>query len=187
MASRSRRNQPGTCPEFPWYSFLRDVAPAVRARWTAKLELLRKRRVHVPAVVDWYWIGQSGLMDAVESYFDKLFNGVDGKFMCLGWRRIFEIQEVVYIESVHEFLATVSFAKTDGIYADDNLTFCISGERRSLSLADFALRTGIYLQSEVHTQLYQQFIAASIRNIDGFKAEDHWHAIANGVYHKGGG
>ncbi|CAH1434432.1 unnamed protein product [Lactuca virosa] len=24
-----------------------------------------------------------------------------------------------------------------------------------------------------------------MRNIYGFKAEDHWHAIANGVYHKG--
>ncbi|CAH1427561.1 unnamed protein product [Lactuca virosa] len=103
MASRSRRNQPGTRPEFPWYSFPRDVAPAVHARWTAKLELLRKRRVHVPAVVDWYWVGQSGLMDVVESYFDKLFNGVDGQFMCLGWRQIFEIQEVVYTESIHGF------------------------------------------------------------------------------------
>lgn len=105
--------------------------------------------------------------------------------MCLGWRQIFEIQEVVYKEFVYEFLAMVSFARKYGIYVDDNLTFCLSGERCSLSLTDFALRTGIYLPSEVHTKLYQQFIAASIRNIEWFKAEEHWHAISNGVYEKG--
>ena len=92
---------------------------------------------------------------------------------------------MVYKELVYEFLATVSFARKDGIYADDNLIFCLGGERRSLSLVDFALWVGIYLPAEVHTPLYQQFIAASIRNIEGFKAEDHWHSIANGVYHKG--
>ncbi|CAH1441649.1 unnamed protein product [Lactuca virosa] len=154
MTSRSRRSQPVTC-DFPWYSFPRNVPPETHACWTVKLDLLKKRKVHVPAEVDWHWIGNSGLMEAIEPYLDKVFNGVHGQFMCLGWRRIFEIQEVVYKELVYEFLATVSFAKKDRIYADDNLTFCLGGERRSLSIADFALQVGIYLPAEVHTPLYQ--------------------------------
>ena len=86
---------------------------------------------------------------------------------------------------MYEFLAAVSFARKDGLYADDNLTFCLGEERRSLSLAYFSLRVGIYLPAEIHTPVYQQFIAASIRSIKGFKEKDHWHSIANGVYHKG--
>ncbi|CAI9282079.1 unnamed protein product [Lactuca saligna] len=133
----------------------------------AKLEIMKKRRVHVPAFIDWHWIGQKGLMDAMDPYLDKLFNGFHGQFMCLGWRRISEIQEVVSKELVYEFLTKVYFARKYGIYDDDNLTFSLGGERCSLSLTDFALRTRIYLPSEVHTELYQQLIAAaSIRNIE---------------------
>ncbi|CAI9271401.1 unnamed protein product [Lactuca saligna] len=97
MTSSIRRSQPVT-RDFPW-------------------------KVHVPVEVDWQWIGSSGLMEAMEPYLDKVFNGVQGQFMCLGWRRIFEIQEVFYKELVYEFLATVSFARIDGIYVDDNLIF----------------------------------------------------------------
>lgn len=78
LASRSRRNQPGTRPEFPWYSFPRDVAPAIHSRWTVELEMMKKRRVHVPMFVDWHWIGQTGLMDDMDPYPEKLFNGVHG-------------------------------------------------------------------------------------------------------------
>ena len=85
MTSRIRRSQPAT-RDFPWYSFPRDVAPETRGLWTAKLDLLKKRKVHVPVEVDRHWIGNSGLMEAMEPYLDKVFNGVQGQFMCLGWR-----------------------------------------------------------------------------------------------------
>ncbi|CAH1427605.1 unnamed protein product [Lactuca virosa] len=124
-------------------------------------------------------------MEAIEPYLDKSFNGVHGQFLCHGWKRIFHIQEIVYEELLIEFLAMVSFARKDGIYADKNLTFCLGDERGTLSLADFALRTEIYIPSEVHTESYQQYIAGCVRNIEGFKAQLHWNAIANGVYEKG--
>lgn len=92
MANHLRRNQPRGRPTFPWYSLLMDVAPEVHARWNAKLELMKKRKVHVTAFVDRLWMGQIGLMEAMETYLDKVFNGVHGLFMCLGWRQIFEIQ-----------------------------------------------------------------------------------------------
>ncbi|CAI9301117.1 unnamed protein product [Lactuca saligna] len=66
---------------------------------------------------------------------------------------------VLAMELVIEFLARVSFARKDGIYADNNLTFCLGDERHALSLADFALRMEIYLPSEVHSESCQQYIA----------------------------
>ncbi|CAI9299788.1 unnamed protein product [Lactuca saligna] len=71
MTNRVRRNQPVT-RDFPWYSFPRDVAPETHAQWTTKLDLLKKRKVHVLVEVDWHWIGSSGLMDVMEPYLDKL-------------------------------------------------------------------------------------------------------------------
>ncbi|CAH1417055.1 unnamed protein product [Lactuca virosa] len=185
MASRARRQQPGSRPEFPWYSFPRTVGPEIYARWNAKLDWMKKRKVHVPVVVDWHWIGQTGLMEGIEPYLDKAFNSIHGPFVCMGWRRLFEIQEGVYKELVVEFLATVYFARKDGIFVEDNLSFCLGGKRRTLSLADFTLRTHIYLPSEVHSEAYEQYIARCIQITKGFKAETHWNEIENGAYDKG--
>ncbi|CAI9283615.1 unnamed protein product [Lactuca saligna] len=44
----------------------------------------------------------------------------------------------------------VSFKRKDGIYDENNLTFCLGRQRRTLSLADFALRKEVYLPSEAH-------------------------------------
>lgn len=118
----------------------------------------------MPAVVDWQCMSETGLMEALEPYLDKSFNGVHGQFLCLRWRSIFQIQEIVYKELLIEFLATVSFARKDGIYTDNNLTFFLCRKRHTLSLADFALRTEIYLPSEVHSESYQQYIAGGVRN-----------------------
>ena len=115
-------------------------------------------------MVDWQWMSETRLMEAIERYLDKSINGVHGKFLCLGWRRIFQIQEIVYKELLIELLAMVSFARKDDIYTNNNLTFCLDGERHTLSLADFALRTEIYLPSEVHFESYQQYIADCVRN-----------------------
>lgn len=128
-------------------------------QWNAKLDWVKQCRVHVPAYVDWHWMGSTGLMEAMEPFLDKVFESIHGPFVCIGWRRIFQIQETVYKELVMEFLSTVSFARKTGIYVDDNLTFCLGGERRTLSLADFALRIGIYVPSAVHSEPYQQYIA----------------------------
>ncbi|CAH1433904.1 unnamed protein product [Lactuca virosa] len=173
MANRSRRNQAGSHSEFPWYTFPRNVGPKIYAKWNAKLDSLKQRKVHVPAVVNWQWFSETGLLEALDPYLHKMFESIHGPFVCMGWRRIFQIQETVYKELVVEFLSTVSFARKAGIYADDNLTFCLGGERRSLTLADFSLRIGIYLPSEVHSESYQQYIANCVRDVEGFKAEEH--------------
>lgn len=70
-----------------------------------------------------------------------------------------------------------------------NITFCLGGERRELTLAELAMRTYIYiyiyLLTEVHIDSYLEFITGSIKVTKGFKAETYWQDIANGTYHKG--
>ncbi|CAH1414777.1 unnamed protein product [Lactuca virosa] len=52
MSSRSRRNQPGGRPDFPWYTFPRIVSLGVLSKWNRRLEWMKQRKVHAPAVVD---------------------------------------------------------------------------------------------------------------------------------------
>ncbi|CAI9303859.1 unnamed protein product [Lactuca saligna] len=89
------------------------------------------------------------------------------------------------MELVIEFLAMGSFAWKDGIFVEDNLSFCLGGERHTLSLDDFMLKTQIYLPSEVRSESYQQYIAGHVRITEGFIEEAHWNEIANGAYDKG--
>ncbi|CAH1418795.1 unnamed protein product [Lactuca virosa] len=132
---------------------------------------MKQRKVQVPAVVDWNWIEQTGLLEGLEPFLEKSFAGVHGPFICMGWRRLFQIQEVVYKELVVENLAIVSFRRKIGALEKKNITFCLKGERRELNLTDLALRTEIYLSSEVHTDYYMEFITGSIKLTEGFKAE----------------
>lgn len=79
----------------------------------------------------------------------------------------------------------MSFKRKDGIYDEEHLTFCLCGERPAISLAYFALRTEIYLPSEVHSEAYLEYIVGCVRITKGFKEEAHWNEIANGAYEKG--
>ncbi|CAI9303858.1 unnamed protein product [Lactuca saligna] len=91
MASRARRQQPRSRLDFMWYSFPRNVGPEIYARWNAKLDWMKQRKVHVLAVVDWHWMGQTGLTEGIEPYVEKAFNTFHGKFVCMEWRQLFEI------------------------------------------------------------------------------------------------
>ncbi|CAH1450032.1 unnamed protein product [Lactuca virosa] len=126
MASRSRRNQPGQRNDYPWYTFLWVVGPEVL--WNAKLEWMKQRKIHVLAVFNWQWSEQTGLLEGIEPYFVRNFAGVHGQFKSMGWRQLFQIQEIVYKELVIEFLGTISFRRKDGAFDEDNLTFFLGGE-----------------------------------------------------------
>lgn len=75
-------------------------------------------------------------MDALEPYLTKVFNGVNGQFTFMDWRRLFRMQELVYKEPCVEFLATIRFRKIKGIHDRKNITFFLGGEHRELSLRD---------------------------------------------------
>ncbi|CAI9302916.1 unnamed protein product [Lactuca saligna] len=63
--------------------------------------------------------------------------------------------------------------------------FCLGGERIELSLADFVIRTKLYLQSDVHIESYIEFIAQCLNSAEEFKEHHYWPNIANGVYQSG--
>lgn len=109
MQSRGHRNQPGGHPDFPWYTFPNVVAPEVMIQWNKKLSWLKERRVHVSANISWTWMDEVGLSEAIEPFLTNDFDGVQGCFVCMGWRRLFHIQEHMYKELCMEFLAMVHF------------------------------------------------------------------------------
>lgn len=75
----------------------------------------------------------------------------------------------MYKELCVEFLATVQFRKKKGVHDRKNITFCLGGEIRELSLANFDMRTKLYLPSEGHTESYIEFIAQCLTTNEGFK------------------
>lgn len=109
MANRGRRTQLGGRPDFPWYTFPRVLGTKVLAQWNGKLAQMKERRVHVPDEISWTWMEEVGLSKAIEPFLVQSFDGVQGMFVCMAWRRLFHIHEPVYKELVVEFLATVTF------------------------------------------------------------------------------
>lgn len=81
-----------------------------------------------------------------------------------------------------EFLASICIRKKKGVHDRQNITFCLRGEQRELSLADFALRTELYLPSELHTKSYTEFISHCLNSSEEFKESNYWTTIANRVY-----
>ncbi|CAH1450007.1 unnamed protein product [Lactuca virosa] len=153
MSSRSRRTQPGARPNFPWYTFPNVVTPGLMAQWNGRLAWLRERRVHVPQEINWTWMVEVGLSKAIKPFLVQSFDGTQGQFVCTAWKILFHIQEPVYKELVVEFLATVAFRKKMVFMSQQTSPF-VWGERRELSLAEFAMMMELYLPSEIHTESY---------------------------------
>ncbi|CAI9303003.1 unnamed protein product [Lactuca saligna] len=102
MSSYGRINQPGGHPDFPWNNFPRVLATKVLAQWNGRLALLKERRVHVSTEINWNWIEEVGLLEAIEPYLIQSYDGIQGWFVCTTWRTLFHIQDPVYNKLVVE-------------------------------------------------------------------------------------
>lgn len=117
IQGRGRRNQPqGVLPDFPWYSFPNVVAPEIMVQWNEKLAYFKERKVYIPVKINWHWMEEVCLSEALEPYLTKSFGGVQGRVVCMDWRRLFRIQEPVYKELCVEFLAIMYFRKKKGVH-----------------------------------------------------------------------
>lgn len=126
IQGRGRRNQPqGVLPDFPWYSFPNVVAPEIMVQWNEKLAYFKERKVYIPVKINWHWMEEVCLSEALEPYLTKSFDGVQSRFVCMAWRRLFRIQEPTYKELCVEFLATVHFPNKKGVHDIKNITFCL--------------------------------------------------------------
>ncbi|CAH1437279.1 unnamed protein product [Lactuca virosa] len=79
----------------PLYQFPQDMPQEILERFNNRLEWLHSRNIVIAPTIDWDWLDHRGIMDQVNPYLNKFFEGDGMSFVCNGWRNIFGIQEVV--------------------------------------------------------------------------------------------
>lgn len=80
-------------------------------------------------------------------YLKKIYVDDGVRITCIGWRRLFLIQEPMYKELCFEFLSTIRFRGRTYMFDTDNLLFCLGGERRECNVAKLASRMDLYNHS----------------------------------------
>lgn len=72
--------------EFPWYNFPEVISLGVLAEWWNKLEKLKTREFYIANKVNWEWLEQVSLVDAMNPYLTKIFMGNGVRITCTGFR-----------------------------------------------------------------------------------------------------
>lgn len=125
---------------------------------------------------------KSGCQKLLNHFWFNLLTGIKGN-LCVWHGGVYSTSKRLFTKSwwlnswpqFHSKVKLVCLRKK-------NLTFCLGGERRELSLAKFTMRTKNYLSSKFHTDWYLEFIASYMQTTDGFKDDTYCPTIANGTY-----
>lgn len=105
------------------------------------------------------------------------------RITCTRWRRLFQIQELVYKALCLEFYVTISFRGRADAFDMENLTFCLGGERRECSVAELAWRLDLYNRSEAMTKDFGVFLDTCHMDLPkGVNGANWWTTISNGVH-----
>ncbi|GJW02770.1 hypothetical protein Tco_1561626 [Tanacetum coccineum] len=106
-------------------------------------------------------------------------------FSSKAWRRVFDINEPIYIELCHEFYSTY---KLDEVCVDVELKikkvikFPLCGRAHSLTLLEFARHLGLYHSDEVNEEGFDAYFQGELRGDENFNATDYWLSIST-AYH----
>lgn len=92
------------------------------------MEKLKKREFYIANEVNWEWLEQVGLVEAMNPYVTKIFMNEGVRITCIGQKRLFQLQKPVYKELCLEFNATIRFKGRSDAFDIENLTFCLGGE-----------------------------------------------------------
>ncbi|XP_052619683.1 uncharacterized protein LOC128126028 [Lactuca sativa] len=141
------QNAPRNQGDFPWFNFPQIGSKSTLVRWRKKLETLKKKDFYLPNESNWTWLEQVGLVEAMDPYLTQVFINYEVQITCDVWRRLFQMQELVYQELCLEFFSTVTFRGGDNYYDTNVLTFCLGGEFRECSMTELGWRMGLYDQS----------------------------------------
>lgn len=99
--------------------------------------------------IDWKVMQALGFKERLE---DMLSYTVDGqKFESL--KRLFSIDEPVYVEMVTEVMTTFRFQRSQQV-GQSSVSFRYLGKSHTLSLAQFALHMGLYTTEEINSPLF---------------------------------
>lgn len=82
--------------DFPWYNFPEVVSQRVLTEWRNKLEKMKRKEFYITNEVNWVWLEQVGLVEAMNLYLTKIFMNEGVRITCTGWRRLFQMHEPVY-------------------------------------------------------------------------------------------
>ncbi|GJW87184.1 hypothetical protein Tco_0162524 [Tanacetum coccineum] len=97
-------------------------------------------------------------------------------FSSEAWRRVFDINDLIYTELCHEFYSTYKF---DEVCADNELRrkkvikFQLCGRAHSLTLLEFARRLGLYHSDEVNEEGFDVYFLGGLRSDENFNARDY--------------
>lgn len=76
-----------------------------------------------------------------------------------------------------------SLERGDDAFDTENLTFCLGGERRECSVAEFSWSLNIYNRSEAMTEAFGVFLnTCHMEFPKGVNGINWWTTIANGVH-----
>ncbi|GJZ59562.1 hypothetical protein Tco_0615378 [Tanacetum coccineum] len=104
-------------PFLLWEGCNRDA----KTRYNTKLSHLLPKQIYSPIIVDWRVLNKMGCAEEIENMLEiKVYEvGIQEEiFNSKAWRRVFDINELIYIELCHEFYLTYEFHE---VCADDEL------------------------------------------------------------------
>lgn len=126
--------------------------------WRNILAKLQAQYIHVSNEVEWDWLQEVVLVEALNPYLTRILVGDGVRITCKTWRRLFILKESVYKELCIAFLARIQFRKRGRNNDSENFTFYFGGEKQECNLAKLAWRQDSYNQSEVITEGLKVFL-----------------------------
>lgn len=144
---------------------------------------LQAHDFYVSTKVDWDWLQEVKLGEALDQYLTRVFVEDEVRITCTAWRHLFRLRELVYKELCIEFLATFQFRKRSIIYDSGNFTFYLGCEKRECRVVELFFRFDLYNQTEVMNGGFEVFLDHFHKTLlDGVNEANWCSTIANGVY-----
>ncbi|GJR50642.1 DNA-directed DNA polymerase [Tanacetum coccineum] len=95
-----------------WNTKIRVTDPAAKTRYNTNLAHLLPKQIYSPYNVDWGLLNNMGYAKEIEATLEIKVYEVGGQeeiFSSEAWRRLFDINEQIYTELLHEFYSTYKF------------------------------------------------------------------------------
>ncbi|GJV94788.1 hypothetical protein Tco_1546365 [Tanacetum coccineum] len=149
-----------------------DEAESSRSKRSRQNEIVEEAmllRVHHPFLL-WEGCNKAAKIRSQEEIFSSE-----------AWRRVFDINELIYTKLCHVFYSTYEF---DEVCVDDELRtkkvikFQLCGRAHSLTLLEFARRLGFYHSNEVNEEGFDVYFQGGLRGDENFNAMDYWLSIS---------
>ncbi|GJZ75633.1 hypothetical protein Tco_0640098 [Tanacetum coccineum] len=142
-------------------------------------------RIYSRRIIDCNVLNTLGYVEEIEAMLDiKVYEmrGQEEIFTSEARRRMFDINDPIYIELCHEFYSTYEF---DEVVTDEELItkklikFRLGGGRHLLTLLEFAHCLGLYNSQEICEEGIEVYFQGGLRNDDHFNANEYGLSITS--------